>query len=130
MTNYRPITIACNFGKVFEFCVPTVLCRLLPRSRRYCQKTQKINGELINNLRFVDDVVLITNKEDSLKQMILNQEQIKLKMNDTKSKIMCRENRDKKCSHYVFTSLYKIPEFPLISFTPTISWCSVPETSI
>ena len=54
-----------------------------------------INGQVLSNLRFADDIILFTNTEDELQELLkeLNEEGKKdgMKMNKKKTKIMCNE---------------------------------------
>ena len=55
----------------------------------------KINGQILNNLRFADDIILFASAEDHLQELIsqLDTEGKKdgMKMNKKKTKIMCNE---------------------------------------
>ena len=54
-----------------------------------------INGEILNNLRFADDIILFAKTEEELKNLLedLNREGKKdgMEMNKKKTKIMCNE---------------------------------------
>ena len=54
-----------------------------------------INGQVLNNLRFADDIILFANKEEHLQELLnhLNQEGKKkgMRMNKRKTKVMCNE---------------------------------------
>ena len=54
-----------------------------------------INGERLNNLRFVDDIILFAESEDQLSKLLngLNREERNdgMNMNKKKTKIMCNE---------------------------------------
>jgi len=52
----------------------------------------EVNGELLNNLRFADDVVIIADNENDLKVMVTERneesEKVGLKINIKKCKVM------------------------------------------